>query len=42
MLIELFRSWCFECPEVELEHSAQVEAVVVHSFSSIPYSYPLF
>ena len=25
MLIELFRSWCFECPEVEFDHSEQVE-----------------
>jgi predicted DNA-binding protein (MmcQ/YjbR family) len=25
MLIELFRSWCFECPEVEFEHSEQLE-----------------
>ena len=25
MLLELFRSWCFECPEVEFDHSEQVE-----------------
>ena len=25
MHIELFRSWCLECPEVEIDHSAQGE-----------------